>query len=62
MRDGKVTGDWEIFVAGLKGMDKVMNPGKTAYRPVGIAEGPDGEMYLSEDKHGRIWRISWAAE
>lgn len=62
MRDGKVTGDWEIFVGGLKGTDKLMNPGKTAYRPVGIAEGPDGEMYLSEDKHGRIWRISWAAE
>ncbi|MEC9374790.1 MAG: PQQ-dependent sugar dehydrogenase [Pseudomonadota bacterium] len=59
MQDGKVTGDWEIFVDGLKGTDKLMNPGLTAYRPVGIAEGPDGELYLSEDKHGRIWRINW---
>ncbi len=62
MRDGKVMGDWEIFADGLKGVDKLMNPGKTAYRPVGIAEGPDGELFLSEDKHGRVWRISWQDE
>jgi glucose/arabinose dehydrogenase len=61
MRDGEITGDWEIFVDGLKGVapgEKLMNPGKTAYRPVGIAEGPDGELYLTEDKHGRVWKIS----
>lgn len=59
MRDGKITGDWEVFADGLKGTDKLMNPVKTAYRPVGIAEGPDGSLYLTEDKHGRIWKITW---
>jgi glucose/arabinose dehydrogenase len=62
MREGKITGDWRIFADGFKGTDKLMNPIKTAYRPVGIAEGPDGELYLSEDKHGRIWKISWAGD
>lgn len=61
MRDGKVTGEWSVFVDGLKGTDKLMNPGKSAYRPVGIAEGPDGSLYITEDKHGRIWKVSWSA-
>ncbi|MDP6435886.1 MAG: PQQ-dependent sugar dehydrogenase [Gammaproteobacteria bacterium] len=60
MRDGKVTGDWEVFADGFTGVDKLMNPGLTAYRPVGIAEGPNGEIYLSEDKHGRMWRVTWS--
>ena len=62
MRDGKVTGDWEIFADGFKGTDKLMNPIDTAYRPSGIAEGPDGSIYVSEDKHGRVWKIYWPAE
>jgi len=59
MRDGDVTGDWSVFADGFKGTDKLMNPGNTAYRPAGIAEGPDGSLYISEDKHGRIWRVRW---
>jgi glucose/arabinose dehydrogenase len=62
MRDGEISGDWFVFADGLKGTDKLMNPIKTAYRPTGIAEGPDGSLYLTEDKHGRIWKISWQGE
>jgi len=60
MQDGRVTGDWEVFADGFKGVDKLMNPGNTAYRPTGLAEGPDGAIYMTEDKHGRIWRVSWS--
>ena len=60
MRDGEVTGDWEVFADGFKGVEKLMNPGNTAYRPVGLAEGPNGEIYIGEDKHGRIWRVTWS--
>jgi glucose/arabinose dehydrogenase len=62
MRNGKITGDWFVFADGLTGTDKLMNPIKTAYRPVGIAEGPDGALYLTEDKHGRIWKIRWTGD
>ena len=62
MRDGEISGDWSVFADGLKGADKLVNPVKAAYRPVGIAEGPDGALYLTEDKHGRIWKISWQPE
>jgi glucose/arabinose dehydrogenase len=60
MRDGEVTGDWEVFADGFKGVEKLMNPGNTAYRPAGLAEGPNGEIYIGEDKHGRIWRVTWS--
>jgi glucose/arabinose dehydrogenase len=59
MREGRVKGDWRVFGDGFKGTTKLMNPRDTAYRPVGIAEGPDGSLYLTEDKHGRIWKIRW---
>jgi len=62
VQDGKITGDWSVFADGFKGTDKLMNPGNTAYRPAGIAEGPDGSLFITEDKHGRIWKVSWVGD
>jgi sugar lactone lactonase YvrE len=30
---------------------------ESKYRPMGLAEGPDGSLYVSESKQGKIWRI-----
>jgi hypothetical protein len=27
------------------------------YRPMGLSEGPDGSLYISESKKGKIWRV-----
>ena len=27
------------------------------HRPMGLAQGPDGSLYISESKKGKIWRI-----
>ena len=35
-------------------------PGRAAFRPTGLAVAPDGALYISDDKHGRIWRITYA--
>ena len=32
-------------------------PDAARHRPVGLAEGPDGSLYISDDKSGRIWRV-----
>lgn len=58
MRDGEITGDWEIFIDGFEGPESVKSPGDAAYRPTGLAEGPDGSIYIVEDKQGRIWKVT----
>jgi glucose/arabinose dehydrogenase len=60
MHDGRVTGDWEIFADGFIGQDEpIKSPADTAYRPTGLAEGPDGALFITEDKTGRIWRVTY---
>ena len=31
-------------------------------RPSGLAVGPDGSLYVSDDARGRVWRIRWRGE
>jgi glucose/arabinose dehydrogenase len=49
------TGEWSVFADGFAGSD--VSPRGAAHRPVGIAEGPDGSLYVSDDAGGRIYRI-----
>ena len=54
---GKPTGKYEVFADGFAGANK--NPGQAAHRPSGLALGPDGALYISDDQHGRIWRVAY---
>jgi glucose/arabinose dehydrogenase len=49
------TGTWTVFADGFAGGD--VSPRGAEHRPVGIAEGPDGSLYVSDDAGGRIYRI-----
>lgn len=57
MKDGKATGPWENFANGFIGAPAIQNPGSAKYRPCGLAEGPDGSLYVIDSQKGRIWRI-----
>ncbi len=48
------TGSFEIFADGFRGDDGVI------HRPVGIAEGPDGSLYATDDRAGRVYRIIYS--
>jgi glucose/arabinose dehydrogenase len=56
MADGKTTGDYVVFADGFSGAEKA--PGRATHRPAGLAVGPDGALYVSDDVKGRIWRIT----
>lgn len=50
-------GEWEIFAGGFAGVDVVKSPRDAKHRPCGLAQGPDGSLYISDDVKGRIYRI-----
>lgn len=58
LADGKAAGNFIVFADGFAG--RVKDPGRAAFRPTGLAVGPDGALYISDDQHGRIWRVVYS--
>lgn len=54
--DGRA-GDWEVFADGFAGKGTIESPSDAAYRPMGLAQGPDGSLYVVDSRQGRLWRI-----
>ena len=53
----KASGQYVIFADGFAGVHK--EPGQAAHRPSGLAVGPDGALYVTDDQKGRVWRITY---
>ena len=60
--DGKAVGKWEVFADGFTGVDTVINTSDAVYRPMGLAMGPDGSLYISESNKGKIWRVMYKGD
>ena len=54
---GGKPGKYEVFADGFAGKTPLMNPGQASARPGGLAMGPDGSLYITEDMKGRVWRV-----
>lgn len=59
-KNGKASGDWEVFADNFAGMEVVMSPGKAEHRPCGLAQGPDGSLYITDDVKGTLYKISYS--
>jgi len=55
--DGKPSGEWKVFANGFAGSDVIKSTRDAKYRPCGLAQGPDGALYISDSVKGRIWKI-----
>jgi glucose/arabinose dehydrogenase/mono/diheme cytochrome c family protein len=57
LKDGKKSDNFVVFADGFAGAIK--EPRQAAFRPTGLAMAPDGSLYISDDKHGRIWHVTY---
>jgi len=55
-------GEWEVFADGFSQVDQIIDVDDAGYRPMGIAMGPDGSLYISESEHGKIWRVMYKGD
>lgn len=56
-KNGKPDGPWEVFADGFAGVETVMSTRQAKHRPCGLAQGPDGALYVSDDVKGAIYKI-----
>ena len=55
--NGKPSGASEVFAAGFAGKDQIMNQADSVARADGVAQGPDGSLFISDSQKGKIWRV-----
>ena len=55
--NGKPSGKFEIFANGFAGATPLMQPGNAAARADGVAQAPDGSLYIADSQKGKIWRV-----
>ncbi len=60
--NGAPTGDFEVFADGFAGVDTIINVSDAIYRPMGLAMGPDGSLYIGDTEKGKIWRVMYQGQ
>ena len=58
-KNGKPAGDWEIFLDNFAGIDLANPTGELQHRPCGLAQGPDGALYVCDDLGGSVFKITY---
>lgn len=55
--NGKPSGQFEVFASGFAGKSPLMNPDEAGARADGVAQAPDGSLYITDSQKGKIWRV-----
>ncbi|MFQ5353503.1 MAG: PQQ-dependent sugar dehydrogenase [Thermodesulfobacteriota bacterium] len=53
---------YEVFADGFAGVKSVRTSTDARFRPMGLAEGPDGSLYVVDSRRGRLWRIIYSGK
>jgi len=60
MAGNQPSGQWEIFADDFEAPEPIASPADAKHRPVGLAQGPEGSLYITDDVGGRIWKVSYS--
>ena len=58
-KNGVPSRSWEVFADGFAEEETIVSSSDAAHRPMGIAMGPNGSLYISDSVTGKIWRIMY---
>ncbi len=56
-KNGLPSGPYEVFAEDFAGGPEIKNPGDAKARPMGLAEGGDGSLYIVDSVKGKLWRV-----
>jgi glucose/arabinose dehydrogenase len=57
LKGSTANGRYEVFADGFAGRKPLARPEDARFRPSGLAQAPDGSIYISDMVKGRIWRV-----
>lgn len=55
----KPSGQWEVFADKFAGEKIIKSPSDAEHRPCGLAEGPDGALYIIDSVRGKLWKVTY---
>lgn len=60
--NGEPIGTYETFADGFAGKDTLQSASNAEYRPMGLAQAPDGTLYILDGEKGKLWRVVYTGE
>jgi glucose/arabinose dehydrogenase len=59
---GQASAQYETFADNFADVPAAnLQPGTAKHRPVGLAQGPDGALYITDDVGGRVYRVTYGS-
>ena len=62
MKDGKPSGQWEVFADGFAGVETIKSTRDAKHRPCGLAQGKDGSLLISDSVKGTVYKIIYTGK
>ena len=59
VRSNRPVGSFTTFADGFNPTPAPGRAGPGTHRPVGLGQGPDGSIYITDDTGGTIWKVSY---
>ncbi len=55
----KPSGKFEIFASGFPGKAEIKTSNEAATRADGVAQAPDGSIYITDSEKGKVWHVMY---